>query len=110
MRVFGHHHHGNDDPLSDAPAYIVELYVLGVLILERLETMATKEQLDKLRVDVAALITAGVAEITAAVAAAQAASPDPAIDELDSQVTAATQALTDAAAKLASPPASPPGT
>lgn len=66
--------------------------------------MATKEQLDKLRVDVAALITAGVAEITAAVAAAQAASPDPAIDQLDSDVTAATQTLTDAAAKLTTPP------
>lgn len=67
--------------------------------------MATKEQLDKLRVDVAALITAGVAEITAAVAAAQTASPDPAIDQLDKDVTAATQGLTDAAAKLSSPPA-----
>lgn len=69
--------------------------------------MATKEQLDKLATDVAALIDAGVAEITAAVAAAQGQSADPAIDALDSRVTAATQALTDAAAKLANPPAPP---
>lgn len=75
------------------------------LTLERINVMATKEQLDKLRVDVAALITAGVAEITAAVAAAQTASPDPAIDQLDTDVTAATANLTAAAAKLTTPPA-----
>lgn len=76
------------------------------LILANQETsaMATKEQLDKLRVDVAALITEAVAHITAAVAAAQNASPDPAIDKLDADVQAATQTLKDAAAKLQTPP------
>ena len=63
--------------------------------------MATAEQLAKLSTDIAALIQAGVAEITAAVAAAQAASPDPAIDTLDTAVTTATQGLLDAAGKLA---------
>lgn len=67
--------------------------------------MATKEQLDKLRIDVAALITEAVTDITAAVAAAQQSSNDPAIDQLDTDVTTATQTLKDAAAKLASPPA-----
>lgn len=66
--------------------------------------MATKEQLDKLRIDVAALITEAVTDITAAVAAAQQSSNDPAIDQLDTDVTTATQTLKDAAAKLASPP------
>lgn len=68
--------------------------------------MATKAQLDKLATDVAALIDAGVAEITAAVAAAQAASNDPAIDTLDTKVTDATKAMQDAAASLKLPPAS----
>lgn len=70
--------------------------------LERM-TMATKEQLDKLRVDVAALITEAVTDIKAAVDKAQNASPDPAIDQLDKDVTDATQALKDAAAKLNNP-------
>lgn len=78
------------------------------LIIRTMETtMATKEQLDKLRTDVAALITEAVQDITAAVAAAQSASPDPAIDQLDTDVTTATQTLKDAAAKLANPPATP---
>lgn len=81
------------------------LHVKLNLIMEGLDAMATKEQLDKLRVDVAALITAGVAEISAALAVAQNASNDPAIDQLDTDVQAATQALTDAAAKLSNPPA-----
>lgn len=75
------------------------------LINERFDTMATKEQLDKLTADVADLITAGVAEITAAVAAAQRQSSDPAIDDLDNRVTAATQTLKDAAAQLQAPAA-----
>lgn len=72
--------------------------------------MATQAQLEKLKLDIAALIQAGVDEINAAVAAAQAVPPekaDAAIDQLDTDVTAATQALTDAAAKLKMPPAAP---
>lgn len=79
-------------------------------ILERTILMATQAQLDKLKTDVAALIDAGVAEITAAIAAAQRVPPaqaDAAIDDLDAKVTAATKSLTDAAAALALPPAAP---
>lgn len=97
------HHHF--DSGNEAPPWAVPIFESLGLIIERNHRMATKEQLDKLRVDVAALITAGVAEITAAVSAAQSSSPDPAIDQLDTDVTAATQALTDAAAKLTNPPA-----
>lgn len=69
--------------------------------------MATKDQLDKLRVDVAALIDEAVKDITEAVKEAQEAPPeqaDPAIDALDTSVTQATQALKDAASKLRNPP------
>ncbi len=77
---------------------------LGVIIKQQeVYLMATQAQIDKLTTDVAALITAGVAEINAAVAAAQNASADPAIDKLDADVQAATQGLTDAAAKLTAP-------
>lgn len=75
------------------------------LILERMDDMATKAQLDKFTADVQALIDAGIAEITAAVAAAQNASPDPAIDALDAKVTAATDAMKAAASSLTPPPA-----
>lgn len=75
------------------------------LILEGMTHMATAAQLAALQADVAALITAAVAEINVAVAAAQAASPDPAIDALDASVKTTTQQLTDAAARLANPPA-----
>ena len=85
------------------PSWVEALRSNQTIILERLNKMATQAQIDKLKTDVAALITAGVAEITAAVAAAQTASPDPAIDTLDASVTAATQGLTDAAAKLTAP-------
>lgn len=104
MRLDIHHHiEVSREVLALIDAYTQKLD----LIIERLDLMATKEQLDKLTADVAALITAGVAEINAAVAAAQTASNDPAIDQLDAQVTAATKALTDAAAKFANPPAAP---
>lgn len=75
-------------------------------ILARMEMkMATKAQLDQLTTDVAALIDAAVAEITAAVSAAQATSSDPAIDALDARVTDTTKKLTDASAALKNPPA-----
>lgn len=93
-----HFHHYPD--LSEVKVGIAEL---RDLVTERFDTMATKEQLDKLAADVADLITAGVAEITAAVAAAQRQSNDPAIDDLDNRVTAATQTLKDAAAQLQAP-------
>jgi hypothetical protein len=77
--------------------------------LERkVNSMATKEQLDKLRTDVAALIQEAVQDITLAVDKAQAApveTADAAIDQLDTDVTAATQTLKDVAAKLNNPPA-----
>ncbi len=99
MHINVHHHH-HSDPETTARLREIET------TLARMETnMATKEQLDKLRVDVAALIAEAVQDITAAVAAAQSASSDPAIDQLDTDVTAATQTLKDAAAKLATPPA-----
>lgn len=75
------------------------------LLIEGFKHMATKAQLDQLTTDVAALIDAGVAEITAAIAAAQNATPDPAVDALDTRVTAATKGLTDAATALKNPPA-----
>lgn len=69
--------------------------------LSRMEkTMATEEQLQKLRTDIADLITAATDEITAAIEAAQNKSPDPAIDELDTAVATETQVLKDAAAAL----------
>lgn len=105
MQLFGHHQHHCDNPLDGASPIEVELYhMLAHIIAEQEKNaMATQAQIDKLKTDVAALITAGVAEINAAVAAAQGASSDPAIDTLDASVTAATQGLTDAAAKLSAP-------
>jgi hypothetical protein len=102
MKLYGYHHHHNDNPWDAAPAWAIEL-----MALMEINHMATKAQLDKFMADVQALIAAGVAEITAAVAAAQNASNDPAIDALDTQVTQATQALTDAAAALQPPPPAP---
>lgn len=78
------------------------------LITKGFAAMATKDQLDKLRVDVAALIDEAVKDITEAIKEAQEAPPeqaDPAIDALDTSVTQTTQALKDAAAKLRNPPA-----
>ncbi len=108
MKVYGFDHHHHEAPWDDAPSWAIELGVLMILILSEQEkqAMATKAQLDKLQADIAALIAAGVAEITAAVAAAQAASPDPAIDTLDAAVQKATSDMTTAAAALAIPPAS----
>jgi hypothetical protein len=105
MHLFGHHHYKCDNPLDGARAIEVEIYHMLAHIIEQQKenAMATQAQIDKLKTDVAALITAGVAEINAAIAAAQTASPDPAIDQLDSDVTAATKGLTDAAAKLTAP-------
>jgi len=95
-------------PNRDHAEVMAAIRNLRDLITRGFSNMATKEQLDKLAADVAALIEAGVAEITAAIAAAQRQSPDPAIDALDSRVTAATKTLTDAAAALASGGATPP--
>lgn len=115
MRHPGQRRH--DNPWDSAPSYAVEIgYGLAAILeqLTRMEnTMATQAQIDKLMADVAALIDAGVAEITAAVAAAQRVPPaqaDAAIDALDAKVTAATQSLKDAAASLTPPPAAPPAT
>ena len=105
LKLFAHHIHDEPNPWKHAPPWEVEQGFMLALILERIQDMATKEQLDKLRTDVAALITEAVTDITAAVATAQAASPDPAIDQLDKDVTDATQTLKDAAAKLANPTA-----
>ena len=93
------HHH---PPAVEVPPW-AELNRKLDLINERLDHMATKDQIDTLKSDVAALIAEAVADITAAVAAAQAASPDPAIDALDAQVKATTQTLKDDAAKLVGP-------
>ncbi len=105
MHLFGHNHHHCDNPLDGASPVQVEIYHMLAHIIERQKenAMATQAQIDKLKTDVAAMITAATAEITAALAAAQNASPDPAIDTLDSAVTAATQSLNDAAAKLTAP-------
>jgi hypothetical protein len=105
MRLYGLDHHHQDNPMQGASALDIECFYMLAYIIERLETMATQAQIDKLKTDIVALIAAGVAEITAAVSTAQNASPDPAIDTLDTQVTAATQTLTDAAAKLVPPTA-----
>lgn len=81
---------------------------IGDLMTKGFETMATKEQLDALRLHVAALIDEAVKDITEAVKEAQEAPPeqaDPAIDALDASVTETTKALHDAAAKLRNPPA-----
>ncbi len=75
-------------------------------INERLDHMATKEQVDKLSVDVATLIATAVDDINKAIQFAQASSSDPAIDVLDQKVTAATQTLQTAMASLP-PPAAP---
>ena len=93
-----HHHHGDE-----APSWVGELHRKLDLINERLDHMATKDQIDTLKADVAALIAEAVADITAAVAAAQAASPDPAIDALDAKVKETTQALKDDMASLGAP-------
>ncbi len=75
---------------------------------ERLDHMATKAQVDKLTVDVTALINAAVDDITRAIAFAQASSSDPAIDVLDTKVTAAIQTLQTAAAGIPDPSAGTP--
>lgn len=99
-----HDHYHHDGPQIEDRLRAVNIK-LDLIIRTMETTMATKDQLDKLRTDVAALITEAVQDITAAVSAAQNASPDPAIDQLDTDVTTATQTLKDAAAKLANPPA-----
>jgi peptidoglycan hydrolase CwlO-like protein len=110
MQLFGYEHHHKANPLDGASPAVVELYHMLARIINNQEKfqMATQAQIDKYTADVAALIAAGVAEITAAIATAQAASPDPAIDAADAKVTAATQAMTAAAAALTPPPAAPP--
>ena len=108
--LYGFEIHRNDRPLEGTSHAVIELHCMLAHIIERMNKMATKEQIDKLMADVQALIAAGVAEITAAVAAAQTASPDPAIDALDAQVATATTNMTAAAAALQPPPATPPST
>jgi hypothetical protein len=106
LKTYGHEHHQSANPYENAPVWAVELGAL-IVTLTMENMMATKAQLDKLQTDIAALIQAGVDEITAAVAAAQTASPDPAIDTLDTAVTTATDNLKAAAAALTIPPATP---
>ena len=105
MRLFGHHAHQCDDPMDGATPITIEIYFMLAHIIDQQEKnqMATQAQIDKLKADVAALITEAVQDITAAVTAAQGASADPAIDQLDTDVTAATQSLKAAAAKLTAP-------
>lgn len=101
-----HDHHYHNDPVVETYLRSIERH-LG-LILEGMKHMATKEQLDKLRVDVAALIDEAVKDITEAVKEAQEAPPeqaDQAIDDLDKTVTDTTTALKTAASKLRNPPA-----
>jgi hypothetical protein len=74
-------------------------------LFQRLERHMTA-QTDKLIVDVQALITEAVADITSAIAKAQNTSPDPAIDALDASVTSTTAQLKTAIAGLNSPPVS----
>lgn len=107
-RLYGQEHHHHDNPWEGAPPWAIELGAIMLIGLLKENQMATQAQLDKLKSDIADLITAGTDEITAAVAAAQTASADPAIDTLDTAVTTATQNLKDAAAALKLPPASPP--
>ena len=111
FEIFGHHEgYKPEDVWGHAEPMHLEMREILGKILKGMSHMATKAQLDKLQADVATLIDAGVAEITAAIAAAQRVPPeqaDAAIDELDTKVTAATQSLKDAAAALALPPASP---
>lgn len=121
MKPYGKHLHRLDTPwacaspmeleLLEMLRYIIQQYehknALLARIEERLTQMATKEQLDKLAADVAALIDAGVAEITAAVEAAQRQSPDPAIDALDARVTDATDVMKKASEALKNPGVAP---
>lgn len=107
MNLFGHHHHHCDNPLEGASPLEVECYFMLAHIIERLNTMSTKEQVDKLGADIAALITEATNDIQVAIAAAQSQSADPAIDALDATVTAATQKLKDIAASLVPPTAAP---
>jgi hypothetical protein len=106
MEIFGWHRHKDDDPWCHAPPWALELHEHMLRLHKQISAiqqeivMATQAQIDKLLSDVAALIEAGVAEISAAVAAAQTASPDPAIDAADVRVTVATDNLKAAAAAL----------
>lgn len=55
MRVFGKHHHKCDDPLVEAPQWAVELYYLGLVILEKMEKVMS--DLDDLKSAIADLAT-----------------------------------------------------
>lgn len=105
-RIYGRDHHQKDNPWEGAPPWVIEIGAM-MLVLTMEASMATQAQLDKLKADIGALVTAAAAEITAAIAAAQNASDDPAIDTLDNTVTGTTKQLTDAAAALQLPPAAP---
>lgn len=94
----------NSQSVRDHTEVMTAIKKLSDLTTKGFNAMATKEQLDKLRVDVAKLIEAGVDEIKAAVQKAQTESQDPAIDALDTSVNDATATLVDAAAKLRNPP------
>lgn len=95
--------------VTDAHLWLLTLSALHD-IQRKVSLMATKEQLDKFKADVAAMIDAAADEIKAAFAAAQAVPPadaDAALDALDVQVQQTTQSLKDDAAKLRTPPAAP---
>jgi outer membrane murein-binding lipoprotein Lpp len=90
-----HHHHS----ANEVPRWAFDLHRKLDLINERLNHMATAEQVAKLTADVKALtnaIDAYQAAVTAAISKAQAASADPAIDALDATITAETTKLTSA--------------
>lgn len=52
MRLFGIHHHHNDDPLAGASPLEVECFFMLAYIIERLETMSV--ELDNLTAQVTA--------------------------------------------------------
>jgi hypothetical protein len=94
VRILGAYLHLNKNPWSGAPPWAVELGLIGLRILETLETheMATNEQVTKLMTSVEALLAALAAKAPTPAPAVPVA--DPAVDALDEKVVAATAALT----------------
>lgn len=52
MRLFGRHHHNCDDPFAEAPVWAVELDLVGLTIIERLDKMS--KEMDDLTAQVKA--------------------------------------------------------
>ena len=94
MKITIYHHQD-----EEVRSWLHELSLKLDLINERLNHMATVEQVVQLTADVKKLtdaIDAYQAAVTAAISKAQAASADPAIDALDQTITAETAKLTSA--------------